>query len=131
GLYPMNLDSSLQVARRATVGRSVLSIVAGVCLAASGAFWFTLYFTLLAPPALLSPQMIAAVAMGLVYTLALPALAASLAPNSPAAQFLQSKQRETIGFWVMAAATLFLSWHAWELLTLWWSAQPNIADAGQ
>src|SRR5437867_340181 len=102
----MNLDSSLQVARRATVGRNILSIVATICLIASGAFWFTLYFTLLAPPSPLSPQTIAALALGLVYTLALPALAASLAPNSPAAQFLQSKQRETIGFWLMAAATI-------------------------
>jgi hypothetical protein len=125
------MDDVYRQAKRATVGRSVLSIVATICLAASGAFWFTLYWTLLAPPALLSPQTIAAVALGLVYTLALPALAASLAPNSPAAQFLQSKQRETIGFWLMAAATLFLCWHAWTMMSFWWSAQPAVNESGQ
>ncbi len=127
----MDLTTSLQTARRATVGKSVLGWVATICLAASGAFWFSLYWTLLAPPSILTPQTIAAVALGLVYTLALPALAASLAPNSPAAQFLQSKQRETIGFWVMASATVFLAWHAWTMLTLWWEAQPAVAEAGQ
>jgi hypothetical protein len=125
------MDDTYHRLRRATVGRNVLSIVATICLIASGAFWFTLYFTLLAPPVPLSPQTIAAVSLGLVYTLALPALAASLAPNSPAAQFLQSKQRETIGFWLMAAATLFLCWHAWTMMTFWWSAQPAVNESGQ
>jgi hypothetical protein len=127
----MNFDSTLQTAKRATVGRSVLGMVATVCLLASGAFWFSLYWTLLAPASLLSPQTIAVMALSMVYTLALPACAASLAPNSPAAQFLQSKQRETVGFWVMASATVFLSWHAWTMLTLWWAAQPAVAEAGQ
>ena len=127
----MDVSSTLQTARRATVGKSVLGWVATLCLFASGAFWFSLYWSLLAPPALLSPQTIAVLALGTIYTLALPALAASLAPNSPAAQFLQSKQRDTIGFWIMAAATLFLCWHAWTMLSLWWEAQPIIADGNQ
>lgn len=127
----MNFDTTLQTARRATVGKSVIGWVATLCLLASGAFWFSLYWTLLAPRSILSPQTIAVISLGTVYTLALPALAASLAPNSPAAQFLQSKQRETIGFWVMSAATVFLSWHAWTMLSLWWAAQPAVVESGQ
>lgn len=127
----MNFDSTLQTAKRATVGRSVLGMVATICLAASGMFWFSLYWTLLAPTSLLSPQTIAVISLGTVYTLALPACAASLAPNSPAAQFLQSKQRTTVGFWVMGSATVFLSWHAWTMLSLWWQAQPAVVESGQ
>ena len=56
----MNLDSSLQTARRATAGRSVLGWVALACLILNSAFWGSLMLDLLAPAKLLSPQTIQA-----------------------------------------------------------------------
>lgn len=120
-----------QPLRRTTIARSILDWIAVVCLFASGAFWFSLYYAVLDPPALLSRQAIIAVSMGLVYTLVLPLLWSMLVPSTPAGMLLQKTQHRTWGFVFVIAAALYLTWHGGMLLRLWWLAQPHVGDAQQ
>lgn len=117
-------------ARRATVGVNVLDAAALLCLAASATFWLNLYWSLLAPP-LLSVSALIAVSMGLVYALVLPVLWSMLIPSTPAGMLLQSTKTRTWGFIFVVAASVYLTFHAWTVLSAWWSVQPNVQLTGQ
>jgi hypothetical protein len=118
--------------RRHTVARSVLSIMGAVFLVTSFAFWGVLHYSIFVSPAGFAiPQIIVAVVMTVVYSLALPLLLSMLIPTTPAGQFLQKTQWRTIGFPVVVASALFLAWHARNLMLLWFSAQPLIEAADQ
>jgi len=117
--------------QRHTNARSVFDWIALICLGASLAFWLTLHWAWLSPPALLSMQSIVAIVMGLIYSLVTPLLWSAMAPSTPAGMMLQSTQTRTWGFVAMIAATGFLTWHGWRLIWAWWMAQPNVADTGE
>jgi hypothetical protein len=117
--------------KRATVARTALDSIAAVCLGASGAFWFSLYYAVLSPPALLSRQTVIVGAMGLVYTLVLPLLWSILVPSTPAGMLLQKTQHGTWGFIVVIPTALYLTWHGGTLLRVWWMAQPYVVESNQ
>jgi hypothetical protein len=116
--------------RRATVGVNVLDAAALLCLAASATFWLNLYWSLLTPP-LLSVSALIAVSMGLVYAVVLPVLWSMLIPSTPAGMLLQSTKTRTWGFIFVVAASVYLTFHAWTVLSAWWSVQPNVQLTGQ
>lgn len=117
--------------QRHTTARSVFDWIALICLGSSIAFWMTLHWAWLSPPAILSMQSIVAIVMGLIYSLATPLLWSAMAPSTPAGMMLQRTQTRTWGFVAMAAATIFLTWHGWRLIWAWWLAQPRVADTGE
>jgi hypothetical protein len=126
------LNDTYSTVRRATVGRNVLSVLGSVFLLASFLFWGVLHYTVFVSPAGFAiPQVIVAVVMTVVYSLALPLLLSMLIPTTPAGQMLQRTQWRTIGFPVVIGSALFLAWHARNLMLLWFSAQPLIAEAEQ
>lgn len=126
----MNLDSTLQTARRATVGKSVLGWVALACLILNAAFWGSLMLGLLAPPTILSPQSLQAGLSTVAFALILPLFWSMLLPSSPAGRLLQKQTWATPGYVATTAAAGFLTYLAGTWLRAWWSAQPNVADAG-
>ena len=117
--------------QRHTTARSVFDWIALICLGASLAFWLTLHWAWLSPPALLSMQSIVAIVMGLIYSLVTPLLWSAMAPSTPAGMMLQRTQTRTWGFVVMLGACGFLTWHGWRLIWSWWMAQPNVAETGE
>lgn len=117
--------------KRATAARTVLDTLAAVFLGCSLAFWAVLHFAVLYQPAPYIPQAIAAAVMTLVYALALPLLLSMLVPTTPAGQMLQKTQWRTFGFPIIIASAGFLGWHAKNLMLMWFTAQPAIAEAGQ
>lgn len=117
--------------RRAAVGRTALSILAGVFLAASLVFWGVLHWTVFVTPGAGIPQIAVALVMTVIYAFALPLLLSMLVPTTPAGQMLQKTQWKTVGFPVIIASAAFLAWHARNLMVLWFAAQPAIAEAQQ
>jgi hypothetical protein len=85
----MNTETAIEKARRATVGTSVLSWIATLCLVGAGAFWFMIFLQLLAPPNLVSPQAVQTVILTIAFTLVLPLFWSMLLPSSPAGRLLQ------------------------------------------
>jgi hypothetical protein len=126
----MNIETTIQAARRATSGRSVLGWVALVCLILNGAFWGSLMLDLLAPTRLLSPQTIQAGLSIAAFALVLPLAWSSMLPNSPAMRLLQRQSWNLPGQLAISAAAVFLTWLAGSWLHLWWQAQPTIAESG-
>jgi hypothetical protein len=124
-------DSSLRTARRATVGVSALGWIALLCLTAAVAFWLALFIDLLAPPQLLSPQMIQALLTVIAFSLVLPLFWSMLLPSSPAGRLLQKQQWATPGYGAVVIAAIFLTYHAWRWSYAWWQAQPNVAESGE
>jgi hypothetical protein len=122
---------TVQSVKRATVGMSVLGWVALACLTLNGAFWGTLMWGLLAPPALLSAQTLQAALAIVAFALVLPLFWSMLLPSSPAGRLLQKQTWRLPGQLAVTFAAVFLTWMAATWLRLWWGAQPNIADAGQ
>lgn len=116
--------------RRATAGKTALDALAGVFLLCSLAFWGVLHWQVLVTPGGGVPQVIVAVVMTAIYSLALPVLLSALVPSTPAAQLLQRTKWATIGFWVIIPSVAFLFWHAYNLMLSWFASQPTIADAG-
>lgn len=125
------MQDYVQKARRATVGVSALGWIALACLAGSFAFWATLFFDLLAPARLWSPQMIQVLLNTVVFALVLPLFWSMLLPSSPAGRLLQKQQWATPGYAAVVAAALFLTYHSGRWLFTWQSVQPNVRDAGE
>ena len=125
------MDDYLRTARRATVGVSALGWIALLCLIASIAFWMALFVTLLAPPKALSPQTIQAGLAVITFSLVQPLLWSMLLPSSPAGALLQKQTWRTPGYAATIAAALFLSYHSFRWLSMWWQAQPQIESAGE
>ncbi|HWP87699.1 MAG TPA: hypothetical protein VNM70_07455 [Burkholderiales bacterium] len=126
----MDMDRRFRQLQRATVARSALDVIALIFLCCGFAFWAVAFWQLLAPPALLSLLTIQACVLALVYSLAAPLLLSMLVPTTPAGQLLQKTQWRTIGFPVIIAGALYLTYQAGYMLEAWLSAQPAIADAG-
>lgn len=120
----------MQMARRATTGRSVLGWVALVCLILNGAWWGTLMLDLLRPPSPLSPQAIQAALSIAAFALVLPLCWSSLLPNSPAMRLLQRQSWHLPGQMAITAAAVFLTWFAGYWTWIWWGAQPTIKESG-
>jgi hypothetical protein len=127
----MNFDTTLQTAKRATVGRSALGWVALACLILNGAFWGMLMLDILAPSAILSPQTLQAGLAIVAFALILPLFWSMLLPSSPAGRLLQKQTWATPGYVATSAAACFLTWMAGTWLRLWWQAQPGAVEAGQ
>jgi hypothetical protein len=127
----MNLDSSLQAARRATVGMSVLGYIALACLVLNAAFWASLMLDLLRPPSLFSPQALQASLAVAAFAVVLPLFWSMLLPSSPAGRLLQRQTWATPGYAAVVFASVFLTWMAGTWLRLWWAAQPTVAEMGQ
>lgn len=125
------MDDYLRAARRATVGVSALGWVALLCLIASIAFWMALFIDLLAPPRIFSPQTIQAGLAVIAFSLVQPLLWSMLLPSSPAGRLLQKQTWRTPGYAATIAAAVFLSYHSFRWLSMWWAAQPQIASAGE
>src|SRR5258705_1987120 len=123
------MDDLYRTARRASTGRNALSMLAGVFLLASLAFWGVLHWQVFVGPAVQIPQIIVAVVMTLIYAFALPLLLSMLAPTTPGGMLLQKNQWRTIGFPVIIACAGFLGWHARNLMMSWFAAQPTVATA--
>ena len=122
---------NLSIIKRTTVGMSVLGWVALACLLINGAFWGALMLDLLAPRSLFSAQTLQA-ALGIVaFALVLPLFWSMLLPSSPAGRLLQKQTWRLPGQLAVTFAAVFLTWIAGSWLRSWWSAQPNVADAGQ
>jgi hypothetical protein len=127
----MNFDTTLQTAKRATVGKSALGWVALACLILNGAFWGMLMLDLLAPASLISPQALQAGLAIVAFALILPLFWSMLLPSSPAGRLLQRQQWATPGYVATSAAACFLTWMAGTWLRLWWQAQPGAVEAHQ
>jgi hypothetical protein len=125
----MHFDSTLQTARRATVGKSALGWTALLCLILNAAFWAALMLDLLAPPSPLSPQAIQAALGTVAFALILPLFWSMLLPSSPAGRLLQKQTWATPGYAATTGAAVFLTYLAGTWLRAWWSAQPNVTDA--
>jgi hypothetical protein len=125
------MDDYLRTARRTTVGVSALGWIALLCLVASVAFWMALFIDLLAPPRVLSPQTIQAGLAVLAFSLVQPLLWSMLLPSSPAGALLQKQTWRTPGYAATIAAAVFLSYHSFRWLSMWWQAQPQISGAGE
>jgi hypothetical protein len=123
------MNTSLQAARRASVGKSVLGWTALLCLTLNAAFWSTLMLDLLAPPSLFSPQAIQAALATVAFALILPLFWSMLLPSSPAGRLLQKQTWATPGYAATTGAAVFLTYLAGTWLRAWWSAQPNVTDA--
>lgn len=117
-------------AQRATVARSALDVIAMIFLGCGFAFWGVAFWQLLAPPALASLLSIQAVVLALVYSLAAPLLLSMLVPTTPAGQLLQKTQWRTIGFPVIVACAVFLTYQAYSMIELWLYAQQYVREAG-
>src|SRR6266508_6780800 len=116
-------------ARRKTTATSVLDRIALFCLGASLLFWGVLYFTLIAPPLpQLAPQTFVALALTVMSALIIPLFWSILVPTTPAGQLLQKTQWGTIGFWVILAAALYMTWYANQWIGLWWFNQTVIRE---
>src|SRR6266545_7529609 len=115
--------------RRRTTAMSVLDWSALFCLGASLLFWGVLYFTLIAPPLpRLAPQTFVALALTVMSALIIPLFWSILVPTTPAGQLLQKTQWGTIGFWVILAAALYMTWYANQWIGLWWFNQTVIRE---
>lgn len=125
------MDDMYRRTRRYGVGRTVLDTLAGVFLLCSVGFWGALHWQVFAVSFANIPQLIVAVVMTLVYSLATPLLLSMLVPTTPGGQLLQKTQWRTVGFPVIVASAALLGYHAFNLMLLWFSAQPAIAEAGQ
>src|SRR4051812_6707944 len=125
------MEELYRSARRASSGRTALSILAGVFLAASLLFWGVLHWTVFVSPHGGIPQIAVALVMTVIYAFALPLLLSMLVPTTPAGQMLQKTQWKTVGFPVIIASAVFLAWHARNLMVLWFAGQPNIAESQQ
>src|SRR5258706_14465443 len=99
--------------RRRTTAMSVLDWIALFCLGASLLFGGVLYFPLI-PPLLpqLAPQTFVALALTVMSALIIPLFWSILVPTTPAGQLVQKTQWGTIGFWVILAAALYMTWYA-------------------
>lgn len=126
----MQFDDHIRRARRAAVGSNVLDAASLICLSASAIFWLNLYWSLLSPTGI-SVSALIAVSMGLVYAVVLPVLWSMLIPSTPAGMLLQSTRTRTWGFIFVVAASIYLTFHAWTVLSAWWSVQPNVHATGQ
>jgi hypothetical protein len=115
--------------QRATVARSALDVIALIFLCAGFAFWGVAFWQLLTPPQLLSLGTVSVLVLTVVYTLAAPLLLSMLVPTTPAGQLLQKTQWATVGFPVIVAAALFLSYQGYALIANWLSAQGGIDPA--
>jgi hypothetical protein len=116
--------------QRATVARSALDVIALIFLVAGFAFWAVAFWQLLTPPALLSLLSIQAAVLALAFSLAAPLLLSMLVPTTPAGQLLQKTQWATVGFYVILAAAIFMTFQAEQLIESWLYAQPAIAESG-
>src|SRR5689334_3262800 len=126
-----SMEELYRSARRVSNGRTALSILAGVFLAASLLFWGVLHWTVFVSRGAGVPQIAVALVMTVIYAFALPLLLSMLVPTTPAGQMLQKTQWKTVGFPVIIASAAFLAWHARNLMVLWFAAQPSVAEAGQ
>ena len=126
----MQFDDHLRRVRRATVGSNLLHAASFICLVASAIFWLNLYWSLLNPPIVSVPALIA-ISMGIVYAVVLPVLWSMLIPSTPAGMLLQRTRTRTWGFIFVVAASIYLTFHAWTVLSTWWSVQPNVHATGQ
>jgi hypothetical protein len=124
------MEAQFRRMQRATVARSALDVIALIFLGCGFAFWGVAFWQLLSPPALLSLLSIQAVVLALVYSLAAPLLLSMLVPTTPAGQLLQKTQWRTIGFPVIVACAIFLSYQAEYMIELWLYAQPAVREAG-
>src|SRR5690349_13841723 len=107
--------------RRKTTATSALDWIALFCIGASLLFWGVLYFTLIAPPLpQLAPQTFVALAMTVMSALIIPLFWSILVPTTPAGQLLQKTQWQTIGFWVILGASLYLTYYAYQWIGLLW-----------
>jgi hypothetical protein len=108
---------------------SILDWVALFCLGASFLFWSVLYFTLIAPPLpQIAPQTFVALALTMMSTVIIPALWSILVPTTPAGQLLQRTQWQTVGFWCILGAALYLTWYAHQWIGLYWFNQTVIRE---
>jgi hypothetical protein len=115
--------------RRRTTAMSVLDWIALFCLGASLLFWGVLYFTLIAPPLpQFAPQTFVALALTVMSALIIPLFWSILVPTTPAGQLLQKTQWGTIGFWVILAAALYMTWYANTWIGLWWTSQTIVRE---
>jgi len=118
-------------ARRRTTAMSVLDWIALFCLGASLLFWGVLYFTLIAPPLpQLAPQTFVSLALTIMSALIIPLFWSILVPTTPAGQLLQKTQWGTVGFWVILASALYLTWYANKWIGIWWTSQTVIRENG-
>jgi len=61
-------------------------------------------------------------------TVIIPALWSILVPTTPAGQLLQRTQWQTIGFWTILGAALYLTYYAYQWVSLWWFNQTIIRE---
>jgi hypothetical protein len=124
------MNTSLQAARRATMGTSVLGWVELACLILNSLFWGSLMLDLLVPPSIFSPQCLQAALSMVALALILPLFWSMLLPSSPAGRLLQKQSWATPGYVATTAAAIFLTWLAGVWLRAWWQAQPNVTEVG-
>lgn len=116
-------------ARRRTTSLTILDWIALFFLGASLLFWAVLYFTLIAPPLpTIAPQTFVAAALTIMSALIIPLFWSILVPTTPAGQLLQKTQWGTIGFWVILASALYMTWYAKLWIGSWWASQQVISD---
>lgn len=123
------IEGKFREAREKAVARSVLDTIALIFLIAGVCFWTVLFYLLLAPPSLISLQMVPVIVLALTFALGTPLLVSALVPTTPAGQMLQQTQWLTIGFGVIIASAAFLTFKTFQLLELWLHGQPAIAEA--
>jgi hypothetical protein len=104
-------------------GKNVLRALAVLMLGISAYFWFGLQ-------SILTANRASAIGMTAILTLATPSLASFLLPWSPAAQLLQKMTWKSWGYFVLTISGGWLLYYEWDLLTTWWSQQPNTVQAG-
>jgi len=124
------MEQQFRRMQRATVARSALDVMALIFLGCGVAFWGVAFWQLLAPAALLSLLSIQSAVLALVYSLAAPLLLSMLVPTTPAGQLLKKTQWRTIGFSVVVAGAIFLSYQAEYMIELWLYAQTAVREAG-
>src|SRR5215212_7146967 len=116
-------------ARRKTTATSVLDKIAIFCIGASLMFWSVLYFSLIAPPLpQIAAQTFVALALTIMSALIIPLFWSILVPTTPAGQLLQKTQWATVGFWVILGAALYLTYYAYQWISLWWFNQTIIRE---
>lgn len=108
---------------------TILDVGAWMGLMAGVVFWAN-FFVVMIQPVLLT-DWLQTLVMAVGYAIVLPMLLSTLVPSTPAGMLLQQTRVRTAGFAVTIGATLFLCWHALNVLWAYWASKPNAADTGQ
>jgi hypothetical protein len=124
-----SFDRRYQRLKQEADAPTTLDAIAGLFLFCGFCFWGVAFWQLLAPPAILSLLSIQAVVLALAFAFAAPLLLSMLVPTTPAGQLLQKTQWATIGFYVILFAAIYLTFQAEQLIEMWLSMQPGVAEA--